>query len=150
MPDLIFKSRVDLKKEYQFLVKELIPKLNDCGYCGVLKGKYCLKFSINCQICLKYRFQTCFQFNRTKDLLINNTDKEISNYVKKFLIDYFSVSDFTNYFFNLNLKEDVKDKDPIKIDLLPENKINPTVKKEKTNEKIFCNKSKKYRHYFYL
>ena len=70
--------------------------------------------------------------------------------MKKFLIDYFSVSDFTNYFFNLNLKEDVKDKDPIKIDLLPENKINPTVKKEKTNEKSFCNKSKKYRHYFYL
>ena len=101
-------------------------------------------------MCLKYRCQTCFQFNRTKDLLINNTDKDISNYVKKFLIDYFSVSDFTNYFFNLNLKEDVKDKDPIKIDLLPENKINPTAKKEKTSEKSFYNKFKKYRHYFYL
>ena len=70
--------------------------------------------------------------------------------MKKFLIDYFSVSDFTNYFFNLNLKEDVKDKDPIKIDLLPENKINPTAKKEKTSEKSFYNKFKKYRHYFYL
>ena len=70
--------------------------------------------------------------------------------MKKFLINYFSVSDFTNYFFYSNLKEDVKDKDPIKIELLPENVINPTVKKEKANKKIFYNKSKKCGHYFCL
>ena len=28
----IFKSRVDVKKEYRYLINELIAKLNDCEY----------------------------------------------------------------------------------------------------------------------
>ena len=102
MSDSIFKQRVDLEKEYQFLLKEIIPKLNDCGYCGVLKERYCLNFLVNCGMCVMDRCQNCYQFDRTKDLLINNSNKDIHNYVKKLLIDYFRISDLTNYFFDIN------------------------------------------------
>ena len=40
-------------------------------------------------------------------------------------------------------------KDPIKIvKLYEENKLKPIVRKEKTNKKIYYNKSKKHRNYF--
>ena len=45
--DPSFKNNTDLKKEYCHIVNDL-PLLNDCGYCEKLKGRHCLKFSVNC------------------------------------------------------------------------------------------------------
>ena len=81
LADPIFKYNIELKKEYRFLVEQILPLLNDCGYCGVLKGKYCLNFSVNCSMCLKDKCQNCYQSNKSKDILINCRDEQISNYI---------------------------------------------------------------------
>ena len=49
----------------------------------------------------------------------------------------------------MNITNEVKNKDPINIvKVCEENKLEPIVKKEKTNKKNYCCKSKKHRHYF--
>ena len=78
--DQIFKNNTDLKKEYHKMVNDLLL-LNDCGYCEKLKGRHCLKFSVNCGMCIRERCKNCFRFNKSKDILINCGDKQISDYV---------------------------------------------------------------------
>ena len=51
--DPIFGKNKELLKEYHILVNEILPLLNDCRFCGQLKCKYCLKFSVNCNLCIK-------------------------------------------------------------------------------------------------
>ena len=49
----------------------------------------------------------------------------------------------------MNITNEVKNKDLINIvKVYEENKLEPIVKKEKTNKKIYYCKSKKHRHYF--
>ena len=77
--------------------------LNDCNFCNKLKCKYCKNYTVNCNIC---RTETCFnckRFNKSKDILINSNNKIISDYIKNFLYDFFSISDFSISFFNLNI-----------------------------------------------
>ena len=148
MVDPIFKNQTDLKREYRILIKNILPSLNDCGYCGKVKCIYFEKFSVDCSYC-KTKCQNCHEFNKSKDLLINCGDEQISNYIKKFLIDYFNASDLTNFFFNMNITNEVKRKDPISIvKVCEENKIEPHVTKEKTDKKFFYCKSKKHMYYF--
>ena len=66
----IFKNRTELKKEYYFMIKEVLPSLNDCGYCGKVKCIYSEKFNINCSSCIS-KCKNCFQFNKSKDILTN-------------------------------------------------------------------------------
>ena len=143
----IFKNDTDLKKEYRKMVNDL-PLLNECGYCEKLKGRYCLNFSVNCGMHIRERCKNCYNFNRSKDILINCEDKQISDYVQKFLFDYFRASDLSNYFFKMNITNEVEEKNPINI-IKNENEIIKTTEKEKTN-KIVYNKSKKYLHYYKL
>ena len=141
--DPIFKNNTNLKIEYRKMVNDL-PLLNDCGYCEKLKGRYCLNFSVNCSMCIRERCKNCFSFNKSKDILINCRDKQISDFVQNLLLDYFNMSDLLKYFFKIDITNEVKEKNPINI-IKNENKIIKTVEKEKTN-KILYNKSKKYRH----
>ena len=97
MADPIFKNRTDLKKEYHILVKIFLPLLNNCGYCGKIKCVYDQKFHTDCNSWIS-KFQNCHEFNKSKDILINCGDEQISNYVKNFLIDYLNASDLTNFF----------------------------------------------------
>ena len=143
--DPIFKNNTNLKKEYCKMVNDL-PLLNECGYCEKLKGRY--YFSVNCGMCIRERCKNCYNFNRSKDILINCEDKQISDYVQKFLFDYFRASDLSNYFFKMNITNEVEEKNPINI-IKNENEIIKTTEKEKTN-KIVYNKSKKYLHYYKL
>ena len=141
--DPIFKNNTNLKKEYCKMVNDL-PLLNECGYCEKLKGRY--YFSVNCGMCIRERCKNCYNFNRSKDILINCKDKQISDYVQNFLLDYFRASYLSNYFFKMNITNEVKEKNPINI-IENENKIIKTTEKEKTSRRILYNKSKKYRHY---
>ena len=148
MTDPIFKNRAELKKEYYFMIKEVLPSLNDCGYCGKIKCIYSKKFSVNCSSCIN-KCKNCFQFNKSKDILINCDDDQISNYIKNFLIDYFNASDLTNYFLKMNITDEFKWKNPINvIQIYDEKRIEPIVKKEKTDKNFFYCKSKKHRQYF--
>ena len=110
--DPIFKSNIELKKEYLLLYKNFLPLLNNCGNCNKFSCDYCLKFSVNCSSCIRGKCQNCFEFNRSKDILINSTDVQISDYVSNFLTDYFNASELSNQFFKMNITEEVKEKDP--------------------------------------
>ena len=96
--DPIFKD-VTLKKEYENLHKNILPKLNNCGNCNIFKCEYCKKFSLNCQRCISKKCKYCHEFNKSKDILLNSSNLQISWYISNFLIDYFSLSDFSNQFF---------------------------------------------------
>ena len=146
--DLIFKNNTDLKNEYCKMVNDL-PLLNECGYCEKLTGRYCLNLSVNCEMCIRERCKNCYNFNRSKYILINCEEKQISDYVQKFLLDYFSASGLSNYFFKIDITNEVKEKNAINIIIKNENKIIKTIKKEKTN-RILYYKSKKYRDYYKL
>ena len=93
--DPIFKNKTDLKKEYKNLHKNILPTLNNCGNCNIFKCGYCLKFSVNCNTCIKKRCMKCVNFNKSKDILLNCGDFQIAKNVKKFLVDYFGVNYLT-------------------------------------------------------
>ena len=61
--------------------------------------------------------------------MINSGDVFISNYVQKFLFDYFNVSDLTNYFLNMDVNELIKEKNILEI-IQNNNKIIYNTKKE--------------------
>ena len=113
----------------------ILPSLNKCGNCNKIKCNYSLKFSVNCRSCIRDKCQNCFEFNRSKDILINSTDAQISNYVSNFLTDYFNVSKLSNQFFKVNITEEVKEKDPLYI-YSGKIKKKFCYKEEKTDSKI--------------
>ena len=86
-------------------------------------------------MCKKDRCFNCARFNKLKDILINSNNKIISDFIKKFLYDFFSISDFSISFFNL--------KNITNVQVFNESlKSNDILKKEK----VYC-KSKKFGHY---
>ena len=97
--DPIFKNNRELRKEYENLHKNILPSMNNCGYCNKFKYNYCIKFSINCSSCIRKKFKNCHEFNKSKSILLNSSDLKILRYVSNFLTDYFSASDLSNHFF---------------------------------------------------
>ena len=91
-------------------MNEILPSLNKCRFCNQLKCKYCLKFSVNCNVWKRDKCLKCYRFNKSKDILINSGDFFISNYVQDFLHDYFKVSDLINYFLKMDINQIVKEK----------------------------------------
>ena len=125
-----------------------MPSLNTCGNYYKFKCKYCLKFLTNCNGCISDRCKICHEFNKSKDILINSDDLQISLYVTNFLTDYFSVSDFSNQFFNINIDEKVQEKYSLYI---YDGKIKKIFyyNEQKTNEEIkYQFKGKKRQYYF--
>ena len=145
--DPIFGNNKDLLKEYHFLVKEILPSLNDYRFCNKLKCKFCKQFCVNCNMCKKEKCLNCHRFNKSKDILINSGNDFISNYVQKFLHDYFKMSHITKFFLNMDINQIVKDKDPMGVVNFNNKKADsPPPKEEK--KRTFYFKSKKYRHYY--
>ena len=112
MMDPIFKDRFYLKKGYQNMHMNILPSLNDCGYCNIFRCAYCLKFSAKCGTCKIRRCKNCTKFNKFLKKYFSNATIRKSYYVRNFLVDYFSVSDLTKEFFKINLPEG---KDPLYI-----------------------------------
>ena len=113
--DPIFKNRTELKKEYQILHKNILPMLNKCGNCNKFKCHHCLKFSVNCNLCIKKRCTNCNEFNKSKDILLNCSDFQIEHFGRNFLVDYFNVNDLTKEFFKMDISEEVQKKNPLYI-----------------------------------
>ena len=55
----IFESK-EIEREFKELIYELIPALNECERCEILKYKYCYKFSSRCSLCRKARCTNCY------------------------------------------------------------------------------------------
>ena len=108
--DPFFKNKTDLKKEYQNLHKNILLLLNNCGNCNIFKCQYCLEFLGSCSLCIKKRWKNCTEFNKSKDILLNCDDFQISCYVKNFLVGYFNLNDLTKEFFKIDISEEVQKK----------------------------------------
>ena len=83
--------------------------------CNKFKCKHCLKFSINCNSCIKKRCKNFNEFNKSKDLLFNCGIPQIENFVRNFLVDYFNLNDVAKEFFKMDISEEVQKKDPLYI-----------------------------------
>ena len=142
--ELIFGNEKELIKEYKFLINEVLPSLNACNFCNKLKCKYCKKKSVNCNMCRKDICLNCKKFDKSKDILINSDNKIISDYVKNFLYEFFSISDLSISFLNFNI--DVNNSKNIN-DISVFGQLIKSNNFPKKEEKIFYCKSKKIRHY---
>ena len=67
----IFKSK-EMEKEFKELIYEIIPSLNECGNCGILKCEHCYKFSVICSSCKKLKCRNCKKYKRSKEILFKN------------------------------------------------------------------------------
>ena len=91
---VIFNSSI-LKNEFEDLYRKIIPKLNDCNNCGILKCTYCSRFTVSCSLCRKSRCKNCVSFKKIVDLLFEKCSKDQWDYVCNFLHDLFRISWFT-------------------------------------------------------
>ena len=97
-------------------------------------------------MCKRDKCLKCYRFNKSNNILINDGDFFISNYVQGFLNDYFKVRDLTNYFLKMDINQIVKEKNPMGVVKFDNNKLeSPPPKEEK--KRIFYFNSKKYRYY---
>ena len=61
-------------------------------------------------MCRSVHCRNCFEFDNSKDILLNSGNIQISWYVMNFLTDNFSVSEVTKNFLNIDLKMKYKKK----------------------------------------
>ena len=94
--DPIFEKKQRIIKRILYFGEWNFTIIKRFWFCNQLKCKYCLKFSVDCNMCERDKCLKCYRFNKSKDILINSGDFFISNYVQDFLHDYFKVSDLTN------------------------------------------------------
>ena len=83
MTDPIFKNRAELKKEYYFMIKEVLPSLNDCGYCGKIKCIYSKKFSVLTNYFLKMNITDEVKRKNPINIIQIYDEKKIEPIVKK-------------------------------------------------------------------
>ena len=83
MTDPIFKNRAELKKEYYFMIKEVLPSLNDCGYCGKIKCIYSKKFSVLTNYFLKMNITGEVKRKNPINIIQIYDEKKIEPIVKK-------------------------------------------------------------------
>lgn len=108
-----FFSTAEMKNEFHELIYNIIPSLNQCDGCGVLKCEYCTKFVVDCNMCPERRCKNCVVFKTSKKILLENCNQLAKEYVANFLTDIFKVSDITYDFLNLSISETVKEKNNI-------------------------------------
>ena len=96
----IFKSQ-EMKHEFNKLIYQIIPSLNECRNCNVLKCHYCVKFSSTCNSCRLWKCKNCFLYKKTKEILMEYCLNEAWENIANFLTDFFKISDTSIDFFNL-------------------------------------------------
>ena len=84
-------------------------------------------------MCLLWQCKDCAAFNKSKDILLNSGNELVAGYVSYFLADYFSVSDISQRFFNLDLSDKIKEEDVLYI--YDEKNCSTLYKKEKEAKK---------------
>ena len=79
-----------MQKEFEQLYRVLLPSLNECGACGIVKCYLCKKFDVTCSPCKFRRCVPCIKFFNTLNFFYKNSNREQWNYVCNFLHDLFS------------------------------------------------------------
>lgn len=94
----IFKSSY-LKKEFEYFYQVLMPNLNTCGNCGVVKCFYCNTFTVSCTLCRKERRKSCFKYKSAVTFFNEHCNEEQWAYICNFLHDFFNISWISRWYF---------------------------------------------------
>ena len=86
-----------IERAFKELIKEVIPSLNQCKKCNILKCTHCFILSFSCEECVKLQCRKCDRYRGTLEFLIENSSKGISNYITSLL---FYLNRFSGYSFN--------------------------------------------------
>ena len=78
-----------LNKEYKELVNDILPKALECSYCNISSCKFHSKFNISCNQCRQLSCRSCFPFNISRKILL---DDEVKNYLNCFIVDFLNLS----------------------------------------------------------
>lgn len=107
----IFESEF-LKKTFEEFYQIVIPNLNNCKSCGILKCRYCFIFRYDCCMCHILRCKNYQLFKTTRDLLFVKCSIDQWRYVVNFIRDLFNISDysFLRYKDLTPILKEVKDK----------------------------------------
>ena len=110
----IFESK-EIEREFKELIYELIPALNECERCEILKYKYCYKFSSRCSLCRKARCTNCYWYNNSIKILVENCSNKSFVYIVNILCDLYNISNYSFDFFDdlKPIKEKIKEKNVI-------------------------------------
>ena len=106
----IFKTD-SLKKEFKDLVKNISPKIAECGNCKKFCSRHCKKFCIICSLCREERCKNCCNFEASKEVLLTNGTDILKKYVADFISDHLNISDVRASFFNIDTEKAVKKRD---------------------------------------
>ena len=88
-----------MQKEFEQLYRVLLPSLNECGACGIVKCYPCKNFDVTCSPCKFRRCAPCVKFFNTLNFFYKNSSSEHWNYVCNFLHDLFRLHYRTKEFF---------------------------------------------------
>ena len=110
----IFKSKF-LEKEFKEFYQDIIPNLNNCNSCGILKCRCCFVFQYNCSMCHILRCKNCQLFKNSRDLLFEKCSIDQWHYVVNFVRDLFHVSNYSVLRYNdlKPISQQVKDKNEV-------------------------------------
>ena len=104
----LFKTK-ELKNEFEEM-KKLLPLVLVCNYCQKKSCMYHPKFIITCTLCKNAKCKTCFSFDISKSILLNNSSHETKSYIEHFICDFLNISTEACHFFfqKLELKKEKK------------------------------------------
>ena len=90
----IFETDI-IEQEFKELYQTIIPLLNECNNCNILKCRYCVIFRYECTNCRISRCKSCQLFKNSKDILFKKCSNQQWNYIVNFLHDLFNISDYS-------------------------------------------------------
>ena len=91
-----------LKKEFQDVIENALPKVLECGLCKKYSCKWHKLFLVSCNQCREARCLSCVTFKSSVEILIKTLDSDGKTYVQKFITDFFKISNETlQHLFNV-------------------------------------------------
>ena len=67
----LFLKMQYIKKKFGDFYQRIIPSLNRCDTCGILKCFYCSKFTASCSLCRRNTCKNCFPYKNAIDFFMN-------------------------------------------------------------------------------
>ena len=81
-----------LKKEFQDVIENALPKVLECGLCKKYSYKWHKLFLVSSNQCRKARCLSCVTFKSSVEILIKTLDSDGKNYVQNFIADFLKLS----------------------------------------------------------
>lgn len=94
MSAVVFENEF-LRKQFKEFYQDIIPNLNFCRSCGILKCRKCILYRNECRMCQLMKCDKCQLFKTTRDILFNKCPFEQWKYIANFIRDFFDHSDYS-------------------------------------------------------